>query len=329
MADQIHYHEIEEQHSATAGKENFSPDLSRPENQVPRVLAAKAAEAEYVDATLPQPSSDPVKNVTFVSKENVVEIADGVKMDSWNFGGTVPGPIMVFNEGDKVNFTFKNDGVMPHSIDFHAARTAPDKNYINLMQGESHSYSWTAGDSGAFMYHCGTPMALHHMAMGMYGATIVKSKDLKPVDKEFALVQSEFYVQDYNKDGVMETDVEKSMNGTPDYVAFNGKANQYMEHPLQASVGDKIRMWVVNAGPAHASAFHVVGTIFDTVYLDGNPKNKLEGMQTVNIPPGGGAIVEFTIKEPGKYPFVTHSFGDASKGAVGILEVTDPGAKKE
>lgn len=328
MTDHRLHLEINEPPSTAAAIENFRPDMSKPENQVPRVLAAKAQAAEYFDATLPVPSSSPVKNVTLTARENVVQIADGVKMESWNFGGTVPGPIMVFNEGDKVNFTFKNEGMMPHSIDFHAARTAPDKNYINLNQGESHSYTWTAGDSGSFMYHCGTPMALHHMAMGMYGATIVKAKELKPVDKEFALVQSEFYVQDYNKDGVMETDVDKSMNGTPDYVAFNGKANQYVDHPLEAKVGDKIRMWVVNAGPAHASAFHVVGTIFDAVYLDGNPKNKLEGMQTVSIPPGGGAMVEFTIKEPGKYPFVTHSFGDASKGAVGILEVTDPAMKK-
>lgn len=328
MADHLIHRDIEESPSTKVATDNFSPDMSRPENQVPRVLSAKAQAAEYFDATLPVPSNAAVKNVTLVSKENVVEIADGVKMDSWNFGGTVPGPIMVFNEGDKVNFTFKNEGVVPHSIDFHAARTAPDKNYINLNQGESHSYTWTAGDSGSFMYHCGTPMALHHMSMGMYGATIVKAKELKPVDKEFALVQSEFYVQDYNKDGVMETDLDKSMNGAPDYVAFNGKANQYVDHPLKANVGDKIRMWVVNAGPAHASAFHVVGTVFDAVFPDGNPKNKLVGMQTVSIPPGGGAMVEFTIKEPGKYPFVTHSFGDASKGAVGILEVSDPSRKK-
>lgn len=277
---------------------------------------------KVVDATLPAIDSNPVKEIKWSSSHDIVEIAPGHKFQSWNFGGRVPGPVMAVNQGDTIKFTITNDSEMPHSIDFHSARTAPDKNYKDVMPGDSHTFTWKAQDAGAFLYHCGTPMALHHMSMGMYGAVIVKPKDLPKADKEFVLVQSEFYPSEKDKDGVSYTDIEKALEGRPEYVAFNGHTNQYLDAPLKVKAGEKVRMWVVNAGPAHDSAFHVVGTIFDAAYPDGNPKNKLEGMQTINIPPGGGAMVEFTINEPGKYPFVTHSFGDASKGAVGMIEVT-------
>jgi nitrite reductase (NO-forming) len=284
---------------------------------------AAAESFKAVDATLPAIDPNPVKDVKWKFAENEVEIAPGVKFNSWNMGGTVPGPVLAVNEGDEINFTITNDGDMPHSIDFHSARTPPNKNYKSLNPGESHTFTWKAEDPGAFLYHCGTPMALHHMAMGMYGAAIVRPKDLPPADKEFVLVQSEFYTTEPGKKGeAVYTDIDKALEGKADHVVFNGYSNQYLDEPLKVKAGEKVRMWVVNAGPSHESAFHVVGTVFDAVYPDGNPKNKLQGMQTIGIPPGGGAMVEFTIKEPGNYPFVTHAFGDASKGAVGMIEVT-------
>jgi FtsP/CotA-like multicopper oxidase with cupredoxin domain len=119
-----------------------------------------------------------------------------------------------------------------------------------------------------------------------------------------------------------QTSISKAMAGVPDYVCFNGYANQYVDHPLTAKVGELVRLWVLNAGPSHFSAFHVIGTIFEAAYQDGNPANKMVGMQTVNVNPGGGIMVEFRLPEAGKYPFVTHSFVDATKGAVGALVAT-------
>jgi nitrite reductase (NO-forming) len=134
-------------------------------------------------------------------------------------------------------------------------------------------------------------------------------------------VQSEFYTT--GKPGeVQQVDVDKVQNGSPDYVVFNGYANQYKDAPLAAKAGERVRLYVVNAGPNEFSAFHVIGTIFENAYADGNTANVQHGMQTVTIPPGGGYMVEFTIPTPGAYAFVTHSFSGVGKGAVGVLKVT-------
>jgi nitrite reductase (NO-forming) len=288
-----------------------------------RSAAAGARPFTVFDARCPTPTSSPVKHVHFDSSDEVLYIDQGVPFQAWTFNGTVPGPVLVLNQGDDVKFSLTNKSTIPHSIDFHAALTAPSKNYTPIAIGQTRRFDWKAQHPGCFMYHCGAPLVLHHMCMGMYGATIVKSKSLRRVDREYVIVQSEFYVLDGALGAdVTQTSISKAMAGVPDYVCFNGYANQYVDHPLTAKVGELVRLWVLNAGPSHFSAFHVIGTIFEAAYQDGNPANKMVGMQTVNVNPGGGIMVEFRLPEAGKYPFVTHSFVDATKGAVGALVAT-------
>jgi nitrite reductase (NO-forming) len=110
------------------------------------------------------------------------------------------------------------------------------------------------------------------------------------------------------------------MKKTPTYVAFNGKPAQYVVKPLKVKAGERIRLYVLNAGPNNASSFHVIGTILDKVWLDGNPKNELNGMQSVYLGPASGAVIEFVVPEKGTYTFVDHSFADASMGAIGSFE---------
>jgi nitrite reductase (NO-forming) len=126
-------------------------------------------------------------------------------------------------------------------------------------------------------------------------------------------------------------------NGVPSYVVFstkalkagdrntNGDTFTLKEKPLVAKVGDKVRIYILNVGPNEVSSFHVVGTVLDDVYIDGNPNNHLKGLQTVMLPASGGAVVEFTVTRPGTYPIVTHQFNHAQKGAVAILKVTETG----
>ncbi|HWC52379.1 MAG TPA: hypothetical protein VG676_02255, partial [Chitinophagaceae bacterium] len=83
--------------------------------------------------------------------------------------------------------------------------------------------------------------------------------------------------------------------------------------------GERVRVYVLNVGPNNASSFHVIGTILDKVWLDGNPKNELVGMQSVYLGPASAAIVEFVLPEKGSYPFVDHSFADAEAGATGTF----------
>lgn len=259
-------------------------------------------------------------NLTLTVKELLISIAPDVAYHAWTFNGTVPGPILHVRQGQTVHFTLINDGAMPHSIDFHAAQTPWSVNYQDIPAGKSFSFNWQANYPGVFMYHCGAPVTIYHMANGMYGEIIVDPANGWAPATEYSLVQSEFYTAQ-QPDGTYSIDPTKLNAVNPDYVVFNGYVNQYKAAPLVAKAGERIRLFIVNAGPSEFSAFHVIGAIFSDVYIDGNPANHTIGDQTVTVPPGGGVVVELTIPEPGLYPFVSHSFSAVGKGALGVIKV--------
>jgi nitrite reductase (NO-forming) len=285
----------------------------------PTVPLVKAPHTLY-DASTKPASPDKVKEITLTVEQKTLEIAPGVPYEAWTFNGTVPGPILRVRQGDQVKFTLVNNGSMEHSIDLHAAQTPWNVNYQSVKPGAKLSFTFTANYPGIFLYHCGTPPVIAHIANGMYGAIIVDPAEGLPPAREYVLVQGEFYTA-LGTNGTYQYDGAKAMAMQPDYTVFNGYANQYKDSPLTADPGQLIRLYVVNAGPSEFSAFHVIGAIMDKAYPSGNPKNVEYGMQTVTVPPGGAYMVELTIPDAGLYPFVTHSFADASKGALGLLKV--------
>jgi nitrite reductase (NO-forming) len=264
-------------------------------------------------------------------KDMTVEIAPGVKYNTWAFDGQgVPGPIVHVREGQTVEMTLKNGGAIPHSIDFHAARIAPDVAFGDVMPGESITYRFKAPDPGVYMYHCGTKPVLAHIANGMYGAIVVQPKEgLPPVDNEYVLIGSEWYL---NGDGINEPaslDMAKARARMADWVTFNGYANQYVTHPLTAKPGETTRFWVVAAGPTNNVNFHVVGTVFDRVWANSDLTSPPQrGVQTVVVPAGGGAVFDVKIDDEGLYPFVSHAFADVDLGQVGLLKVGNPPGTK-
>jgi len=276
-----------------------------------------------VEAAAPARSTARLHRVRLEMLDTVVTIAEGVRYRAWTFAGQVPGPVLRVTVGDTVDFTLVNRAMMPHSMDFHAAEVAPSRAYVNVMPKDSLHYRWVAKVSGAFMYHCGTAPAAAHIANGMYGAVIVDPARPRPAAREYVLVQSEFYTMPgAGADSATRTlDWPKFLSLAPDQVTFNGRAAQYASHPLPAKSGELVRFYVVNAGPNRVSAFHVVGGIFERVFMDGRSVPTLEGVQTVNVPVGGGSIFEVRPTEAGDYPFVSHAFADATKGAIGILKV--------
>jgi nitrite reductase (NO-forming) len=278
---------------------------------------------QLYDPWLPAVEAGP-KDVTIVARDATLLVAKDVAYAAWTFDGTIPGRTIRVVEGDEINFTLKVDPAAStsHSIDFHSAKTAPDKNYKTIMPGEEHTFRFPTKYPGVYMYHCGTPPALMHIGAGMYGAMIVDPKEGWAPAQELVLVQSDLYLDDSGT-GIKVPDYTKMVgNGMMDFCVFNGYANQYVENPIEVEIKAPIRMFVLNAGPNAWSSFHVVGTIFDKVYVNGGPKNELTGLQSVTIGPGDGAVVEFTLDEPGQYPFVNHAFGHAGHGAVGVLHAS-------
>lgn len=288
--------------------------------------AAAQTPTKPYDAALPPLQDGPVAKVHMTLKDKVVEIAPGVQYRIWAFeaDGGAPGPTVHVREGQKVEFTITNGGSIPHSMDFHAARIAPNKAFKDVAPGESFSFSFVAGDPGVYMYHCGTKPVLAHIANGMYGAIVVRPKDLAPADNEYVLVGSEWYLNGDGKTEPASLDMEKAKRMTPDYVTFNGQAAQYVANPLTADPGDTTRFWVVAAGPTLDVNFHVVGTVFERAWVNGDMTNPQQGVQTVLVPAGGGAVFDVKIDEEGTYPFVSHAFAHVELGQVGILKVGDP-----
>jgi nitrite reductase (NO-forming) len=291
----------------------------------------------------------PVKEVRLDTVHKIIEIAPGVKFSAWTFGDQVPGPTIRARVGDRIKFSMTNrsdepvPGVqltaapMMHSMDFHAAMVSPQDKYRSIAPGQTIEFEFTLNYPGMFMYHCGTPMILEHIASGMYGAVVVEPREGYPtrVDREYVIIQSEFYAkpdpQKRKADGapLYVLDGEHLRAAQPNYTVFNGAHNGMVKKPLAAKPHERVRLFVLNVGPSKTSSFHVVGTIFDRVWLDGNPDNQLRGMQTVLLGSSNSAIVEFMIPEAGSYIMVDHHFANASQGAIGLISTETRPAETE
>ena len=276
------------------------------------------------DAVLPASPASRVHEVALTVREVEREVGVGVRQRLWTFNGTAPGPVLRGRVGDRFVITLTNEASTGHSIDFHAGSLAPDRPMRTIAPGTSHTFSFTATRAGAWMYHCSTmPMSLH-IASGMFGAVVIDPPELAPVDREYVLVQSELYP------GESSADPDKVNAERPDAVVFNGYANQYDHDPLPAGVGERVRLWVVDAGPNRPSSFHVVGGQFDTVFSEGayalrrGQPGSVGGAQALALQPAQGGFVELTLPEAGHYPFVSHIMVDAERGAHGVLAVTAP-----
>ena len=275
------------------------------------------------DPVLPKKESGTVHEITLDATETLIEVSPGVTQMMWTFNDQVPGPTLHGQIGDTFKVTLTNSGEMGHSIDFHASRVAWSDEMRTILPGESLVYEFTADYAGAWMYHCGTAPSLHHIGNGMYGAIVIDPPELEPVEEEFFMVQSELYLGPEGQPG----DLTKMIDEEWDAVVFNGYHSQYKFAPIHVETGKRYRVWVINDGPSENSAFHIVGTIFDTVFKEGaytlQPDDTHGGSQVLDLQPAQGGFVEFSFAEDGLYPFVTHKFANVGKGAIGFFAAGD------
>ncbi|WP_219510744.1 multicopper oxidase domain-containing protein [Nonomuraea ceibae] len=250
----------------------------------------------------------------------VWEVAPGVRQRVWTFDGTVPGPVLRGKVGDVFTVTFVNGGTTGHGIDFHAGANAPDGVMRTIEPGERLTYRFRAGFAGAWLYHCSTMPMSQHIANGMFGAVIIDPPGLPTVDREYLLVQSELHLGEPGGDA----QVAKIREGRPDGWMFNGTAAGYDHAPLTARAGERVRIWVVAAGPSSGTALHVVGAPFDTVYKEGAYQVRTDdpgGAQVLDLAPAQGGFAELVFPEPGTYPVVDHTMRHAEAGAHGLFRV--------
>lgn len=271
------------------------------------------------------PATSPVKagpkTFELTATERKIKVGDKV-YEQWTFNDQVPGPVMRVVVGDKVTIKIKNagDSKLPHSVDYHSSRLTLGGGHVQVNPGETGTFEFTAEYPGVFMYHCATAPVLHHIGMGMYGMMIVQPKEgFGPDMPEYAIVQHELYASSKGID-----------DGAMDAMAFNGIPAHYTKMPIKVKKDARLRLFVLNAGPSQVSSFHVVGTVFDKVLDDGNPKNATFGRQALMMPASGGGVFEFQTVGEGLFPFVTHQFNHAAKGAIGMIIAGDgkPGPGK-
>ena len=284
---------------------------------------APAPGFEARDPRVAPATDEKVHRITLEVTDQLTEVAPGVTQTLWTFGGSAPGPVIRGKVGDRFEITLVNDGSIGHSIDFHAGALAPDEPMRTIAPGETLTYRFTATRSGIWMYHCSTAPMSAHIANGMMGAVVIDPPDLAPVDHELVLVQSEMYLGPQGG----EVDAERVGSGHPDLVVFNGYADGYLHDPVEVRAGDRVRVWVLAAGPNVGSSFHVVGGQFDTVFHEGayrlRPGGAEEGgAQALGLTVAQGGFVELELPEAGTYPFVTHVMSDAERGARGAFVVT-------
>ena len=255
----------------------------------------------------------------------------GVRQQRWTYNGAGVGPTLHGRVGDVFDVTLVNDGTMGHSIDFHAGALAPNTPMRTIPPGRSLTYRFTATRAGIWMYHCSTHPMSAHIAAGMHGAVIIEpAQGLPAVDRQYVLVQSEAYVVSGTGTAgkpAADVDVDAVLAERPTFVTFNGIASQYDQHQFTARVGERVRFWVLDAGPSRPSSFHIVGGQFDTVYREGTydlgPRARDSGAQALGLQAAQGGFVELTFPQPGHYPVVSHIMVDAERGAHGVVAVTE------
>ena len=254
------------------------------------------------------------------------QLADGATYDYYTFNGKVPGPFLRVRVGDTVTLSLKNnkDNSAVHSIDLHAV-TGPGggAEYLKIEQGKKRTVRFKAIVPGLYVYHCAIPTIAQHISNGQYGLILVEPEGgLPPVDREFYVMQGEIYTEEpFGIRGKQFASIEKLLSEDPEYFVFNGAAGALATgHPLRAKVGETVRIFFGVGGPNFTSSFHVIGEMFDSVYEWGGVlSDPVKGVQTITVPPGGAAIVDFKLEVPGKYILVDHALSRLEKGLVGLL----------
>jgi nitrite reductase (NO-forming) len=266
--------------------------------------------------------------VNLETVERMGELGDGTTYRYWTFNNQVPGPFVRVRVGDTVEVTLKNheDSWMQHNVDFHAV-TGPGGGGVATVAdpGTQKGFTFKALNPGLYVYHCAVPMAAQHIANGMYGLILVEPEGgLPEVDREYYVMQGEIYTEEaFGAKGELTESHEKLMNEMPEYYVFNGAANALAgDNALKAEVGETVRIYFGVGGPNKTSSFHVIGEIFDNAYnLASLTTEPLKDVQTITVPPGGAAAVDFKVEVPGTYMLVDHALSRAARGLIGQLVV--------
>jgi len=273
--------------------------------------------------------------IQLTCEQTIMNLGRGEKYPFWTFNEHCPGPFIRVRVNDLVElqFTNRDHTGITHNVDFHSGTGPGGGGAIsNAEMNETLVANVKMLVPGLYVYHCAASPVPVHISNGMYGLILVEPEEgLLPVDKEFYVMQSDFYAQpagDEDEPELLEASYLDGLAENPRYVVFNGREGSLVDAPLLVDQGDRVRIYFGNGGPNLISSFHIIGWVFDKVYREGDLITAPDrGIQTTLVPPGGSTIVESDCPVPGNFTLVDHSIFRIDKGAVGFLKVT--GVKRD
>jgi FtsP/CotA-like multicopper oxidase with cupredoxin domain len=252
-----------------------------------------------------------VREWELVAEDRQIEVAPGVKFDSWAYNGRVPGPTLRAREGERLRVRFVNASSHPHTIHFHGIHMAamdgvPGAGAGNVEPGGDTVYEFDAAPFGLHLYHCHTMPLADHIAKGLYGAFVIDPRKGRPEADELVMVMNGF---DTNFDRANEV------------YAVNTVAFAYQHDPVKVKRGELVRIYLVNALEFDlVNSFHVHANFFD-YFPTGTSLEPVELTDTVVQGQGQRGILELRFPHPGRYMFHAHVSEFAELGWMGFFEV--------
>lgn len=301
---------------------------SASEIDVDRIAADPTAVPPPVDWDQPREHT-----ITLTTKELTAEIEPGVTFHYMTYDGQIPGPMLRVRVGDTINLTFEvpaNQNHDVHNVDFHAVY-GPGGGAVatTIAPGDEPArLRFKAAYPGVFTYHCAVPNMDQHVSAGMFGLILVEPEEgLPEVDREFYLGQHELYTsRGVGEEGHHGFSFETMYEEAPTYVVFNGEAYAFTEDghgPLNAEVGETVRVYFVNGGPNLTSSVHPIGNVWSRLYRDGDLVSEpAQSVETTPVAPGTATVGEMELPVPGPIKIVDHALSRAvRRGTIAVIEV--------
>jgi nitrite reductase (NO-forming) len=323
---------------APQAQDDAQPTVTDTPASTPRPTDVDQVAADPTDVPDPIDRDQPeTVEVTLSVEEVTAEVEPGVTHKFLTFDGQVPGPMIRVRQGDTVEFTMENgdSNDLPHNVDFHAVYgTGGGAVATTASPGSENKMKFQARYPGAFIYHCAVPRLDYHISAGMFGMILVEPEDgLPEVDREFYLGQHELYTdKETGTEGHHALNPDRMRAEDPTYVLLNGEKYAWAaanRGPLEAEVGETVRVYMVCGGPNISSNFHPIGNVWSRAYRDGGlPEDgDFEGyadrnIQTMKVPPGSCMIGEMEMEVPERIKLVDHALSRVRhKGLLAEIDV--------
>lgn len=252
---------------------------------------------------------DRVKVFHLTAEPIVWEVAKDLKINTWGFNGSVPGPVIEVTEGDRVRIYVTNKLPAPTTVHWHGVLIPCGMDGVAgitqpaIKPGETFLYEFTFPNAGTFMYHPHFD-SMTQEGMGLTGMIIVHKRELninERPDKDFVIMLHEWNIQ-------VGTAKPNTLKMDFNVLTMNGKVMPATE-PLLAELGDRIWIRYGNLSAMDHHPIHLHGYSFKIIGSDGGwaiDKSVLLPETTVLVPVGSAKVIELLANNPGDWIFHCH-----------------------